>query len=154
MTIRRAEAKDIDGIMELLRQSLNVHAVIRPDMFTIAKPKYTAEDLKRMIRSRINPIYVAVDDGGRIIGYVLCEARYMEWSDDDRMAFFIDDLCVDESVRGQHIGSELFEFVKAEAKRRNYHEIPLEVYVGNNDAMKFYLGMGLKPRRTIMEYKL
>ncbi len=153
MTIRKAEEGDINGILKLLRQSLDYHTGIRPDIFTNVKTKYTVEDLKRMIRSRLSPIYVAVDDSS-ILGYVFCEAREVEWSDGDKMSFFIDDLCVDESVRNQGIGTALIEFVKDEAERRNFHEITLEVYVGNNEAMKLYLGIGMRPRRTIMEWKL
>ena len=66
----------------------------------------------------------------------------------------IDDLCVDESARGQHVGEELFEFVKAEAKRLGCYEIMLTVWEGNDPAKAFYDKMGMRPKETMMEYIL
>ena len=41
---------------------------------------------------------------------------------------FIEDFCVDEACRGQHIGTTLFDFVKAEAKRLGCNDICLNVW--------------------------
>ena len=156
MNIRKAEESDINGIMELLRQIRNVHADIRPDIFSRDEAKYTAEELARKMKSMINPIYVAVNEDGKVLGHVFCEQRFDEWSDVDnpRYTFFIDDFCVDETIRGQHVGGLLFEFVKTEAKRRNCHNITLNVWLENNEAVMFYLGMGMKQREATMEYVL
>ena len=52
--------------------------------------------------------------------------------------FFIDDLCVDQEARGQHIGESLFEYVKSEAKQLGCYEVTLNVWAGNTPAEKFY----------------
>ena len=46
-------------------------------------------------------------------------------------SLFIDDLCVDQHARGQHIGESLFEYVKNEAKRMGCYEVTLNVWAGN-----------------------
>lgn len=43
-------------------------------------------------------------------------------------SLFIDDLCVDQHARGQHIGESLFEYVKNEAKRMGCYEVTLNVW--------------------------
>ena len=67
---------------------------------------------------------------------------------------FIDDLCVDASTRGQHIGEKLFVHVKEEAKRLGCYEVTLNVWAGNTSAEKFYEKMGLKTKEQQMEYIL
>ena len=52
MNIRRAEEKDITGILNLLSQVLEVHAAIRPDYFISGTTKFTREELKKMIKHR------------------------------------------------------------------------------------------------------
>ena len=49
MNIRRAEEKDIPRIIELLKQVLQIHADIRPDIFISGTTKYTTDELVKMI---------------------------------------------------------------------------------------------------------
>ena len=50
MNIRRAEEKDIPRIIELLKQVLQIHADIRPDIFISGTTKYTTDELVKMIK--------------------------------------------------------------------------------------------------------
>lgn len=59
MNIRRAEEKDIPRIIELLKQVLQIHADIRPDIFISGTTKYTTDELVKMINDDKKPIYVA-----------------------------------------------------------------------------------------------
>ncbi len=153
--IRRAIAKDIDRIIELLSQVLEIHAEIRPDVFYSGKTKYTNEQLQEMILDDENPIYVMTDDSDYVIGYIFCEISTPKNNIMiPNKKLFIDDLCVDEKYRRQHKGEELFEFAKQEAKRLGCVEVALYVWAGNDSAMKFYEKMGMKPRSYVMEIKL
>lgn len=67
-------------------------------------------------------------------------------------SLFIDDLCVDTTIRGKHIGQKLFEHAKKEAMRLGCYEVTLNVWEGNDSAKAFYEKMGLKPKETQMEY--
>lgn len=154
MIIRRAKAKDIDRMIDLLQQVLEIHAEIRPDIFISGSTKYKRDELVEMIQDEQKPIYVATDDGDNLIGYAFCQIKDYPASNNTHpfRSLYIDDLCVDETCRGQHIGEALFEHMKAEAKRLDCYEVGLNVWAGNTKAEKFYEKMGMKPRSTQMEY--
>lgn len=156
MNIRRAEEKDIPRLIELLQQVLDIHAKIRPDVFISGTTKYTDDELLQMIKDDTNPIYVAVDEKDLCMGYAFCQLREQPFSNNmvPFTSLFIDDLCVDQSLRGQHIGESLFEFVKAEAKRLGCYEVTLNVWAGNTSAEHFYEKMGMKTKERQMEYIL
>ena len=156
MNIRRAGEKDIPRLIELLQQVLDIHAKIRPDIFISGTTKYTDDELLQMIKDDTNPIYVAVDEKDLCMGYAFCQLREQPFSNNmvPFTSLFIDDLCVDQSLRGQHIGESLFEFVKAEAKRLGCYEVTLNVWAGNTSAERFYEKMGMKTKDRQMAYIL
>ena len=151
--IRRAEEKDIPRVMELLRDVLELHARIRPDIFVPGTAKYTEEELKEKFLREDTPVYVAADDADRVIGYAFCVLMDPPFIHNmvPHRSMFIDDLCVDASCRGQHVGRALYRFVLEEARRLGCYEVELNVWEGNDDARGFYEAMGMKPKETRME---
>ena len=141
MIIRKAEEKDIPRILELLKQVLQIHADIRPDIFIPGTTKYTIDEF-------------VVPDVCR--GYAFCQLQEQPFSNNmvQFKSLFIDDLCVDQEARGQHIGESLFEYVKSEAKRLGCYEVTLNVWAGNISAEKFYEKMGMRTKERQMEYIL
>ena len=129
MHIRKAEEKDILKIMELLGQVLQIHADIRPDIFIPGTTKYTEEELKELLKEEKKPIYVAVNEVDVCIGYAFCQIQEQPFSNNmvPFKSLFIDDLCVDQQIRGQHIGESLFEYVKSEARKLNCYEVTLNI---------------------------
>ena len=156
MTIRKAEEKDIPRITELLEQVLQIHADIRPDIFIPGTTKYTVDELTELLKNEEKPIYVAVNEADICVGYAFCQLQEQPFSNNmvPFTSLFIDDLCVDASTRGQHIGEKLFVHVKEEAKRLGCYEVTLNVWAGNTSAEKFYAKMGLKTKERQMEYIL
>ena len=156
MNIRRAQSKDTQGVLKLLHQVLELHADIRPDIFVPGTTKYTDRELEEMFANDRLPVYVAVDEKDEVMGYAFCAIREQPFSNNmvPFTSIYIDDLCVDASCRGQHIGEQLFAFVKAEARRMGCYEITLNVWEGNDSARGFYEKMGLKVKSTTMEYIL
>ena len=156
MTIRKAEEKDIPRITELLEQVLQIHADIRPDIFIPGTTKYTVDELTELLKNEEKPIYVAVNEADICVGYAFCQLQEQPFSNNmvQFKSLFIDDLCVDADTRGMHVGSALFEHVKAEAERLGCYEVTLNVWEGNDSARHFYEKMGLKPKETMMEYIL
>lgn len=156
MTIRRANEKDIPRIIDLLGQVLEIHAEIRPDIFIPGTTKYTDEELLEMLKDDLKPIYVTVDENDFCVGYAFCQIREQPFSNNmvQFKSLFIDDLCVDKNTRGRHIGENLFEHVKSEAKRLGCYEVTLNVWAGNTSAEKFYEKMGLKTKERQLEYIL
>lgn len=156
ISIRRAENKDIDRMNELLTQVLEIHASIRPDIFISGTTKYTNEELEQMLLDDKKPIYAAVDENDTLVGYAFCVIKEQPFSNNmiPFQSLFIDDLCVDTSLRGAHIGQKLFEHVKDEARRLGCYEVSLNVWEGNDSARHFYEKMGMKPKETQMEFIL
>ncbi|MBR1623392.1 MAG: GNAT family N-acetyltransferase [Pseudobutyrivibrio sp.] len=156
MTIRRAKEKDIDKLISLLQQVLEIHAAIRPDIFISGTTKYTNEELAEKLGDDNAPIYAAVNENDELIGYAFCVLKEQPFSTNmvPFKSMFIDDLCVDSSCRGQHIGEQLFEFVKSEAKKLGCYEVTLNVWSGNDSAEAFYEKMGMKTKERQMEYIL
>ena len=146
MDIRRAEEKDIPRIIELLGQVLQIHADIRPDIFIPGTTKYTAGELAELLQNEEKPISVAVNEEDECLGFSNNMVPFR--------SFFIDDLCVDQRTRGQHVGESLFEYVKEEARRMGCYEVTLNVWAGNTAAEKFYDKMGLRTKERQMEYIL
>ena len=137
--IRKAEERDIPRIIELLGQVLQIHADIRPDIFIPGTTKYTVDELKELLKNKENPIYVAVNKADVCVGYAFCQLREQPFSNNmvPFKSLFIDDLCVDQQERGQHIGESLFNYVKNEAKRLGCYEGTLNLWAGNTSAEKF-----------------
>lgn len=156
MKIRKAEERDIPQIMELLGQVLQIHADIRPDIFIPNTTKYTNAELIDMLKEETKPIYVAVDENDRCLGYAFCQLKKQPFSNNmvQFTSLFIDDLCVDKNTRGQHVGRTLFEYAKSEAKKLGCYEVTLNVWEGNTSAEKFYEKMGMKTKERQMEYIL
>lgn len=155
MKIRPADSRDISGMIALLYQVGAVHHVIRPDIFRAGAIKYTPKALEELLKDENKPIFVA-DDGGFVAGYCFCQIREYSGSTvlTDRKELYIDDLCVDENRRGQHIGSILYDHAVAFAKEIGCEFLTLNVWCGNDAAMKFYENAGLTPRNIMMEKKL
>lgn len=118
MIIRKAKEKDIPRIIELLGQVLQIHADIRPDIFIPDTTKYTVEELTELLKNKEKPIYVAVNESDVCVGYAFCQLQEQPFSNNmvQFKSLFIDDLCVDQQARGQHIGESLFEHVKKESQ--------------------------------------
>ncbi|MFR0600113.1 GNAT family N-acetyltransferase [Lactobacillus equicursoris] len=142
--------------MKLLSQVLEIHASIRPDIFKPGTTKYTNDELAKLIKDDQKPIYVAVNDEDEVLGYVFTQLQEQPFSTNmvQFKSIFIDDLCVDSTARSQGVGRALLDFVKEEGKRLGCYEITLNVWAGNDSAIRFYEKNGLKTKETTMEYIL
>ena len=153
MFIRKAEKQDVQGIERLLLQVLSVHHSGRPDIFKPNTTKYTAEELFYIISNPLTPVFVAVGDEGEILAHCFC--KFIQYSNDNVLApiktLYIDDLCVDENCRGQHVGSAMYEYTKAFAKQEKCYNITLNVWACNGSAIEFYKAMGLATQKIGME---
>ena len=155
MNIRFATQEDIPGMLRLLEQVGDVHHRIRPDIFRAGALKYDEAALKNLLADSSRPILIAEIDG-TVAGYAFCVIKTTENSPvlADAKSLYIDDLCVDESRRGQGIAQALYTRVTEFARELGCDTITLNVWCGNDGAMRFYEKAGLKPRNIMMEQKL
>lgn len=150
--IRKASVKDIPKILDLLSQVCMVHHKGRPDIFNIGR-KYSAEEVNALIQNDERPILVAVDENDKVMGYCFCIFKQNIGNSvlTDIKTLYIDDLCVDENLRGKHIGKELYEAAVLLAKENGCYNLTLNVWSCNPSAMKFYKKQGLVPQKVEME---
>ena len=153
MKVRMAQEKDIERIHSLLAQVAMVHHKGRPDLFKQGKSKYTDEELKALLQDRSRPILAAVDDNDCMQGYAFC--IFQQYKDHNIMTdiktLYIDYLCVDETMRGKHIGKLLYNAALDYAREHGCYNLTLNVWSCNESAMKFYESCGLKPQKVGME---
>ena len=153
MEIKRADTRHLSGLNSLLLQVLTVHHNGRPDLFKGNTRKYTDEQLIEMLKDDSKPIFVAVDENEKVLGYAFC--RFIQHLNDniltDIKTLYIDDLCVDENCRGQHVGKSLYDFVLDFAKKSGCYNVTLNVWTLNEGARKFYEKCGLVPQKIGME---
>lgn len=152
--IRRAEQRDIPDIMSLLVQVDMVHHDGRPDLFKGPSTKYSEEELAVILRDDSRPVFVLTDEtDSHVLGHAFC---MMQQHIGDRVltdikTLYIDDICVDENARRQHVGRRLYEAVLAYARECGCYNVTLNVWACNPDAQAFYESCGMKPQKTGME---
>ena len=153
MYIRRASHEDMDGINRLLRQVLEIHHLGRPDLFKTDAKKYTDDELMDIITDDSRPVFCALDENENVLGYAFCIFQQNRNSNilTDILTLYIDDLCVDENIRGRSIGRRLYDYVLDFAKENGCYNVTLNVWTCNPSAMSFYEKMGLKPQKIGME---
>ena len=151
--IRRAIVTDIPDINRLLYQVNQIHADGRPDLFVGGLKKYTDKELAGIIPDDSRPVFVNTDSAGHVLGYAFCVLQ--DHRQDSFMApvltLYIDDICVDASARGQHVGKALYDYVTAYAREIGCYNVTLNVWECNPGARKFYEAMGMVPQKTGME---
>ena len=100
-----------------------------------------------------DPVFVFPDDDGHILGYIFCEAQEVAESPlrTGIRTLYIDDLCVDETARGRHVGRQLYEYAIAYAHANGFYNVTLHVWGGNDPALKFYQKMGMQNQYLCLE---
>ena len=153
--IRRATEKDIPKMGDLLKQVCLVHHNGRPDIFNVGR-KYSDAELQALLQDENRPILVAVDENDHVMGYCFCifQQHVNNAVLTDIKTLYIDDLCVDESLRGRHIGKELYEAAVRLAKDSGCYNVTLNVWSCNPTAMRFYESLGMKQQKIGMEQVL
>ena len=130
--IRKAVEKDINNILKLLSEVLELHAKIRPDIFLSGTTKYNRSNLLDLLKDEKTLIYVYVNDLDEVVAHIFCTIRDNKSNNMKNIrTLYIDDLCVFESERGNHIGKELFDYAINKAKELGCHNVTLNVWNGN-----------------------
>ena len=138
-------------IIELLHQVNMVHHVIRPDLFKPYTTKYDEQALEELLSDSNKPIFVF--DDGVVQGYAFCQVTEVKNDQllQDIKTLYIDDICVDETARGKHVGKALYDYVHDYAQSIGCYNITLNVWEGNEPAICFYRNMGMQVQKTTME---
>ena len=149
--IRKANEKDIPALNKLLYEVHKVHSDVRPDLFKAGEKKYTDGELIKILNNEKTPVFVY--DDGEILGYAFTVITDHA-QDKSLMPYknvYIDDLCVEKECRGKGVGKKLYDFVLGFAKSIGAYNVTLNVWAGNDGALKFYEKIGMRVQKTGME---
>ena len=154
--VRHADPRDIPAIMKLLVQVDMVHHNGRPDLFKGPATKYTEDQLLSILADDKTPVFVCVDEEGRVLGHAFCVLKQELDSNilTDIRTLYIDDICVDEVFRGQKVGTALYDYAVAFAREQDCYNVTLNVWTLNHNAMAFYERLGMTPQKIGMELLL
>lgn len=153
--IRFAKEKDLERVNELRRQVNEVHVKGRPDMF---KPGFCQEmqDAVSVFLHDENKDILVAERDGHICG-MAC-VNYVSRPETAhglaRRYYHIEEFCVDETMRRQGVGTELFSFIAADAGRRGFERVELDMWEFNEGALKFYEAVGFRTYRRLLELKV
>ena len=155
MIIRRAEPGDLEGLKRLLYQVCQIHADGRPDLFRAGGIKYTDQELLDILPDDSRPVFVCAEND-QVLGYAFCilEDTPGTTSLQPVRTLYLDDLCVEASARGRHIGTRLYERVLLAARELGCSRVTLHAWNFNEKAFGFYEKLGMTPLYTTMEQKL
>ena len=138
--LQLAVESDREAVNRLAKQVHSLHVSWRPDIYEMAGELYSEERFRKAVAQR--QLYVATV-GGLVAGYALLLIR--NWDAPGlvkRRVLLIDELCVDEICRGQGIGTEMMEDIRALAKAFGCTDLQLGVYPQNEAAVAFYRKCG------------
>lgn len=147
-----ATAADRSGINSLARQVHEMHVAWRPDIFRMPEELYPAERFADCVRNR--ELYAAKLNG-IVVGYVLLKIKLYDTPGHmPRRVMVVDELCVEKTLRGHGIGTQIMEEVHALAKAFRCTDLQLGVYPQNDDAVGFYQKCGFTIRSIDMQRKV
>nr|MBQ4318874.1 GNAT family N-acetyltransferase [Clostridia bacterium] len=156
LKIRPAEKKDAEKICAMLHDIGLLHEKGRPDIYRENLCKYGIPEIEAIIENAETPILCAVSEADEVVGYAFMQ--YREVKDDpsriDRKYIYIDDFCVDSTIRRAGIGRFLMNGVFAFAREKGYDKVELNVWEFNESAVRFYESCGMTTQRRQMEITL
>ena len=144
-----ARAEDFDTVNRIAAQVHDLHVSWRPDLYCHTDCLFPADYYAEAVGEK--RLFVAKRDG-TILGFVL----FVIWETGGagnvkRRVMSIDSIAVEESCRGQGIGREMMEGIRAVAKVRGCTDLQLSVYPQNDDAVSFYQKCGFTIRNINMQ---
>ena len=127
--IRRALQSDCPRLLELI-QELAVYEKA-PEEVTVSLEHFSESGFGQ------NPVWwgFVAEVQGVVVGMALYYVRYSTWKG-QRM--YLEDILVTEKLRGNKIGSLLFDALIKEAKEKKFNGINWQVLEWNEPAINFY----------------
>lgn len=133
VVIRRAEARDVPRMLELVRELARFEK--EPEAVTVTE--------QEMLDAGFGPHAVWVgwvaEGGPGIIGMAVCYTRYSTWRG---RTLYLEDIVVTEAARGHGVGERLFRACVAHAVEHGHAWMRWQVLDWNTDAIRFYERFG------------
>ena len=153
--VRFAEEKDLVRVNELRKQVNDIHANARPDIFKAGFGAELRDYAKELLNGENSDIIVVEREG------VICGMACVDYVNKPespygvaRSFYHVQELAVDEAFRRKGVATELFEFIKMDAKNKQFDKLELDVWAFNQSAIEFYEAAGFRETRKWMEYEI
>ena len=147
-----ARPEDRQAINVICTQCHALHVQWRPDIYKMDTELYDEEWFLEGLKEK--QIYVAKLHGV-IVGYLRYRIRDIDNPGSvKRRLFLLDEFAVEESCRGQGIGTEMMGDVMALARAFGCNDIQLSVYPQNDAAVALYRKFGFAIRNINMMRKV
>ena len=143
--IRSAEPPDAETILAMIRQ-------LAESQGAAARVQATVEHLRRDVFGTTRRIEALIAErGGVPVGLAMFQESYSTW--DAQTALMVNDLFVDEAVRGTGVGQALMQAIGRVAKTRGCGSIQLNVIHSNRNAA-FFDQLGFSHQDDLLAYRL
>ena len=143
---------DREAVNRLACQVHAMHVGWLPETYEMPREMYPPERFREAIAER--SLYVARLHSA-VVGYVSLKIRnYDSPGLVKRKVLLIDEIAVEETLRGQGVGTEMMEDVRALAKTLGCTSLQLGGYPQNAAAVAFYQKCGFTVRSLEMQRKL
>lgn len=150
--IELANAKDRAAVNRLARQIHQLHVDWRPDIYQMPEELFSEEQFQELIGTR--QMYVGKLNG-IVVGYAILKIREYNWpAVVYRRVMVLDQLCVEETLRGHGLGTAMMEDIRALAKAFGCTDMQLGVYPQNDAAVSFYQKCGFMIQNINMQRKI
>ena len=143
---------DRPAVNAMAKQVHAMHVAWRPDIYEMVEELYSEERFRQAGEEK--QLYVA-KLSGTVVGYTLLLVRDVAHPGTvKRRVMRIDEICVEESCRGQGIGREMMTDIRALARAFGCRDLQLGVYPQNDAAVAFYQKCGFTIRSIDMQRKV
>lgn len=140
MTIRRAERKDLESIVEMIADD---PLGKKRESFQIPLPKEYEDAFENILSDDNQELMVLEDENAEVIGTLqLSFIQYLTYRGGIRAQ--IEAVRIRKDKRGSGIGTILFEWAINRAKERKAHVLQLTTDKQRPDALRFYEDLGFK----------
>lgn len=149
MIIRKANIKDSEGIISLMKELIDLHAGIDSSYKKFSE--YSEEDLDGYIKETTadkDKIILVAEDGKKILGYFIGEITEAPYYSKERKIGVVADTVVDPRNRGAGILTAMLEEAKKWFVKKKVNFIELSVDARNSDAVTAWKKLGFE------DYKL
>ena len=136
--IRPAAEADIPAILALYRQLDSALVAMQPEFF--CEGPREEDEIRKAIRAD-DADFLLAERGGAVVGFAL--VGYAGWTPEFSCVLphryaRLEDLAVDEAVRGEGVGGELLAAAKRWARNRRLEYLELNVLAQNENAIRLY----------------
>jgi ribosomal protein S18 acetylase RimI-like enzyme len=154
--IRRATPDDIEEIQRLYRELDHHHAELLPDVFIPVDGDARAPDVLVKFITDEDADYLVAQRDREIVGFLNIQKRSHPPFPMFRPHHFamIENAVVDNSHRGQGIGTALFDAAIGWARKKGLAFVQTSVWTENDKARSFYVDLGFRPMTEKLELQL